>query len=461
MANKPKAQSARSLALPREPVPRVPFSRTPFSVEQKWSTPAEPAMKKTEAFLKHEQWATRKVDQCREHAEYWADEENRTQSQIVRLETELGQQNLESDGGFGLVDPTPQAKALAKLRQQLIVIDKQLTKHKESTSRAEWEKLRKRQSALKSKMERLTQDQIQAGFNRMAVESKVERIRSQLQFLRSQKANTTRLVQKYREWETFCCRFAEMPVLEELFQRVGEEESLAFTAVAEVAQFNPGAIAYITRRAERWLFQLAALVVSGNAEAAVSLVKIAHFATRVTNETARQSPELLGNYARKCLDWPLLLSTKENFHPDAMGILKKLQLGSEAHFPIWAGAKWEKNDLTGKVAWELWHYVNHWRSIGLCLGEHSTFQVDDFTRNAADLQPFGEDTWEAWWRVARQAIEESCQEDDPTLRNIAAPRRDRSGIQKNQTYQDVLKISFRSLKERFKSFAGMNKKASG
>ena len=420
MANKPRAQLARSLALPREPAPRVPFPRTPFSVEQKWSTPAEPAMKKTEASLNHEQWATRKVDQCREDAEYWANEERETQSQIARLETELGQQNLESEGGFGLADPTPQATALRELRQQLIEIDNQLTKHKKSTSSAECEKLRRRQSALKSEMERLTNDQIQAVLKN-AVMSREQQIKSQLRFLDSQRANAARLAQKYREWETFCCRFAEMPVLEELFQRVGEEESLAFTAVAEVAQFDPGAIAYITRRAERWLFQLAALVVSGNAEAAVSLVKIAHFATRVTNETARQSPELLRNYARNCLDWPLLLSTKENFHPYAMGILKELDLGSEARFPIWPGAKWQKNDLIGKVAWELWHYVNHWRSIGLCLGEHSTFQVDDFTRDAADLQPFGEDTWEAWWRVARQAIEESCQEE--AFRNAENTRR--------------------------------------
>jgi hypothetical protein len=191
-------------------------------------------------------------------------------------------------------------------------------------------------------------------------------------------------------------------------------------------------------------------------------VRIAAVATRTITELGDKRPELFTAVATKALDWPVMVSRKENFYPKLEELLEKLQQGYAAPMPVIPESNWTRFDITGRVAWSLWHYVYHWREVARAVMTDDSWglELDEFLRRAGRLDDFGaEGAWKDWWEVAKVALSEAYPkpEMNGTLRRIAAPKRERKRHPQHLWRSSLPQKLHGALRDKFRSFAGANR----
>jgi hypothetical protein len=286
-------------------------------------------------------------------------------------------------------------------------------------------------------------------------------LQNKLAALRTRRASALRNSSEYRlkayRWHHLVSRPEEAK--RDVFGRVDTGDYEAFAMVSYLAESDSDAAQVLGRIATRFILPLIRAAKVENMVAAEELVAIASLATQAVNRLGAENPGILKGIARKSFDWPVMASLKKNFHTDPASLLEALEQGYQAPMPILPESNWTKDDLTGRVAWKLWHYVNYQREMGRSvLADRSWgWQLDHLQRAAAELEEFSSD-WSRWWEVAKIALKETYSQvnKEATLRRIGLPKRNRNsdGVPPES---HIRRAIFRELQAKFKSFAGANR----
>lgn len=288
-------------------------------------------------------------------------------------------------------------------------------------------------------------------------------LQTNLATLRARRDSAVRVASEYRSraerWKSVLSNPDKTKV--DVFSRLDAEDCEALEMVAFLAENDADAAKLLGRKAKRMFLPLIQAATLGNPVAAEELATIAIIATRAVTELATRNPSIFKGIAPKNYDWPVLASRKKNFHDKPALLLEQLQQGYEAPIAILPESGWTIDDGAGQVAWKLWHYVNHSRTIGRAvLADNSWgWQLDEFQSAAAALKAFSPESWSDWWQLADEALCESYPilDENPTLRKIGEGKRKPGRQLSSRTLPQIRSAAKAALKEKFASFAGVHR----
>src|SRR4051812_37840 len=111
-------------------------------------------------------------------------------------------------------------------------------------------------------------------------------------------------------------------------------------------------------------------------------------------------------------------------------------------------SKWQKDDELGRVAWQVWDYVNRERVMYRnVFWEQSDEKPDDIQTLAGALGPFSNENWKDWWCAGQKSFLEAY----PTVEDMRKILPTKANI---RPAEKAKKQILNGLRGRFKSFAG-------
>ena len=277
-----------------------------------------------------------------------------------------------------------------------------------------------------------------------------------------------RLHQHFQEEASFWRGFQDDPVRLKaaLFQQVlADRKSLL--RLEQVAQVDEEAVAKLGELIQIALAQLAGLAVQGSNQAAQELATIALLSTRDTNHLATARPKRFRPIARQNLEWPVLCTSKATFpQTDPEQLLASLQLSKGTSFKNFSTSMWRIDDEAGAVAWQLWFYVANLRQKVRYFESGSKaeawFSFSELERQAGQLEDFSIDTYSQWWELAKVFLLESYPRpwEAPALASIGTRKKVKraTATSGSPRASDQRRLFFDALRQKFKSFAGANRR---
>ncbi|MBP7827970.1 MAG: hypothetical protein KA236_15650 [Verrucomicrobia bacterium] len=249
-------------------------------------------------------------------------------------------------------------------------------------------------------------------------------------------------------------------VASKLFARLNFDKFEDFAMVRYLAKTHPEAVAVLGWCTRQFLMPLITTATEGNLTAAAELANISSCATRAVWQLSWQQPDLFRRVATRALDWPVMVSCKRNFYQSPYKLLELLQQGTESSVHLQPGSKWDRHDITGKVAWSLWEYVRDCRDLALAAKAASSWNIklDNFLDSAGKLPEFSAESVKQWWALAKVALEETYPDSaaNAILKSVGRLKRsDAAG--RRLPPSELRRAINRDLQGRFDSFAGVHK----
>lgn len=166
------------------------------------------------------------------------------------------------------------------------------------------------------------------------------------------------------------------------------------------------------------------------------------------NREADREPSSIQPLAAQLASWPVLKSLHPLLDSPHEEFLNKLKVGSKHPFVCDRSSKWKPNDSLGRWA------------VHLCIeialmweGEYVDESSPPWVQSLVTLAAFGPDTWEDWWKVAGELLQDKYIDvvQIPELRECITNESDRSSL------SSIRKRIRQRLRDKFCSLAGANK----
>ena len=151
--------------------------------------------------------------------------------------------------------------------------------------------------------------------------------------------------------------------------------------------------------------ELFSMVEQGNPAAARSLTMISIELITRLNDHALRCPDLFRSFTRHLGAWPVMMSRHPELTEDPKRLFSALQLGAKSKWKDNQFSKLNVTDAAGRWSIHLFQRVATTRAPR-ALGLRPPVGSPQWVLEAHRIEDFGPDSWEAWWRVAKQLLAE-------------------------------------------------------